>query len=48
MFSPDNNMIVSVGNDNKVRIWDKEGKLVHELVGHRMPVTTCEFSINNQ
>jgi WD40 repeat protein len=48
-FSPDGTKLVTI-LDNTVLIWDVEtgstyfGKVLHELVGHKMRVYSAEFS----
>jgi WD40 repeat protein len=44
-FSPDGKLLLSGGEDHRLKVWDADaGKLLHELTGHRYPVTCVVFS----
>ncbi len=43
-----NAKIVTVSADRTARIWDLQGKLLHELAGHNGPVTSAAFSPDGQ
>ncbi|MDZ7992280.1 MAG: eIF2A-related protein [Nostoc sp. EfeVER01] len=48
-FSPDGQYIVSGSRDNKVRLWNKQGKLIGEpFKGHENDVTSVAFSRDGQ
>lgn len=46
-YSSDNSKIVSGGNDNKIKIWDSLGSLIHILNGHNDDITALRFSESN-
>jgi WD40 repeat protein len=43
-YTPNGNYIVSGGDDNKVKIWDTNGVLVHTLTGHGGDVTNVKVT----
>ncbi len=43
-FSPDSQMIASAGEDNTVRLWNRNGKLLEVFQGHNDGVTGVSFS----
>ncbi|MEQ9233604.1 toll/interleukin-1 receptor domain-containing protein [Coleofasciculus sp. E2-BRE-01] len=44
VFSPDGNTIASASWDKTVRLWNREGELLHSLSGHEEPVYSVVFS----
>jgi WD40 repeat protein/tetratricopeptide (TPR) repeat protein len=47
-FSPDSELIVTVSNDNTVKIWNRKGLLVNTLSGHKARVYGVSFSPDGQ
>ena len=47
-FSPDSQLIATAGDDQMVRIWDREGQLLHVLKGHRERIDSISFSPDSQ
>ncbi|KAI0600267.1 WD40 repeat-like protein [Biscogniauxia sp. FL1348] len=47
-FSPDGALIASVGWDNQIRIWDREGKYLATLRGHVAPIFQAHFSADSR
>jgi WD40 repeat protein len=47
-YSPDNTRIATGGSDNKVKIWDTTGVLLHTLPGHTDDITGVRFTPDNQ
>ena len=43
-FSPDGSLIVSGSQDNTVKLWNRQGKLLKTLYGHNAPVWQVDFS----
>jgi WD40 repeat protein len=46
-YSPDGQLIVSGGTDNKAKIWNTSGQLQHQLLGHTNDVTGLRFTPDN-
>jgi WD40 repeat protein len=46
-YSFDNLKIATGGSDNKIKIWDTTGVLLHTLVGHSGDVNSVKFSTDN-
>ncbi|AFZ38170.1 WD40 repeat-containing protein (plasmid) [Stanieria cyanosphaera PCC 7437] len=47
-FSPDGKIIASASLDNTVKLWNREGKLLHTLNGHTSDVRSVAFSPDNK
>ena len=47
-FSPDDELIASGGSDNTIKLWQRNGKLLHTLEGHQGSVDTVIFSPDSQ
>ncbi|MEO0924238.1 MAG: hypothetical protein AAFY63_00025 [Cyanobacteria bacterium J06643_13] len=47
-FSPDSQAIATAGNDNTVKLWSRDGELLHILEGHDSPVYGIVFSPDSQ
>ncbi|AFY68324.1 WD40 repeat-containing protein [Thalassoporum mexicanum PCC 7367] len=47
-FSPDGNMIAAASWNHGIKIWQRNGKLLKGLVGHKQPVRNLSFSANGQ
>ena len=47
-FSPDDELIASGGSDNTIKLWQRNGKLLHTLEGHQGSVDTVVFSPDSQ
>ncbi len=47
-YAADNSKIATGGNDNKVKIWDTAGTLLHTLSGHTDDITAVKFTPDNQ
>ncbi|RMF66864.1 MAG: hypothetical protein D6742_08875, partial [Cyanobacteria bacterium J069] len=48
-FSPDHRLLLGVGSDHKVRLWNVEsGSLVAELKGHQGAIASARFSLDSQ
>ncbi|MDJ0737617.1 MAG: caspase family protein [Nostocaceae cyanobacterium] len=47
-FSPDGKMIASASDDNTVKVWGVDGKLVNTFKGHKDRVTSIAFSGNGK
>jgi WD40 repeat protein len=43
-FSPNGETFATAGEDNIVKLWDKEGELLETLKGHTRPVKSLSFS----
>jgi WD40 repeat protein len=43
-FSPDGQMIASASSDNKIKLWSKDGSLIHTFTGHKGSVYRVRFS----
>ena len=46
--SPDGSKVAGGGVEGVGRIWSAEGQLLHELVGHKKPITDIAFSSDGQ
>lgn len=47
-ISSDGQLIATVGNDNLVKLWNREGQLIRDLTGHSDRVLAVAFSPDNQ
>ncbi|MCT7959985.1 AAA-like domain-containing protein [Laspinema sp. D1] len=47
-YSPDGQEIVTAGVDGTLKIWQRDGKLLHTLTGHQAVVRTVKFSPNGE
>ncbi|OLT58268.1 nSTAND1 domain-containing NTPase [Moorena bouillonii] len=47
-FSPDGQLIATASDDKTVKLWNRQGKLLHTLEGHRDPVYSVSFSPDSQ
>ncbi|NEP13550.1 MAG: hypothetical protein F6K14_25765 [Symploca sp. SIO2C1] len=47
-FSPDNQLIATVGNDHTVKLWHRNGKLLKTLRGHSQRIDSVTFSADSQ
>lgn len=47
-FSPDGQLIATASDDNTVKLWNRQGKLLHTLEGHRDRVYSVSFSPDSQ
>lgn len=47
-FSPQSNLILSAGFDHTPKLWDMDGRLVRELLGHHGAVLSACFSPDGQ
>ncbi|MDF0553334.1 WD40 repeat domain-containing protein [Kamptonema sp. UHCC 0994] len=43
-FSPDGQMIASASSDEKIKLWNKDGSLIHTFTGHKGSVYRVRFS----
>ncbi len=43
-YSPDGQLIASASSDTSVKIWQRDGKLLHTLEGHQDSLTSIAFS----
>jgi WD40 repeat protein len=48
VFSPDNKLIATTGDDRTVKIWNRTGKLLHTLKGHGDRIDSVSFSPDGQ
>jgi len=44
IFSPDGNFIASASGDNTIKLWRRDGKLIHTFTGHQETVNFVSFS----
>ena len=47
-ISSDGQLIATVGNDNLVKLWNRDGTLIRDLTGHSDRVLAVAFSSDNQ
>jgi WD40 repeat protein len=47
-FSPDGRMIATTSEDQTIKLWSREGKLLHTLTGHNIWATSVRFSPDGQ
>ncbi len=47
-FSPDGEQIATASKDKTVKLWSRNGQLLHTLIGHRSWVNSVVFSPNGQ
>ncbi len=47
-FSPNGNLIASASKDQTIRLWSRDGKLLHILTGHGSAVNSVSFSPDNR
>ncbi|NEQ81325.1 MAG: sugar-binding protein [Moorea sp. SIO2I5] len=47
-FSADGQLIATASNDRTVKLWNRQGKLLHTLEGHRDRVNSVSFSPDSQ
>jgi len=47
-MSSDGQTIATVGNDNVVKLWSRQGQLIKDLIGHSDRVLAVEFRSDNQ
>jgi WD40 repeat protein len=47
-FSADGQTIASASRDNTIKLWNREGKLLHTLEGHNAAVNSVSFSPDGQ
>ena len=47
-YSPDNEILATAGNDLTVKLWNKNGELVHILESHNSPIYDLIFSPDSQ
>jgi WD40 repeat protein len=47
-YSPDGNFLVSGGSDDKVRVWDRMGKMLFTCADHKGDVTQVKVSPDNK
>ncbi|EGJ29126.1 MULTISPECIES: hypothetical protein [Moorena] len=47
-FSPDGQLIATASNDKTVKLWNRQGKLLHTLAGHSDRVYSVSFSPDSQ
>lgn len=47
-FSPDGKTIASASHDRTIRLWNKDGTLLHTLIGHTGKVKGVAFSPDGQ
>ena len=43
-ISPDRKIIASASDDKTVKLWQRDGKLIHTLIGHKNDVKSVHFS----
>ncbi len=48
VFSPDNRLIATAGDDKSVKIWNRAGQLLYTLKGHRDRINSITFSPDGQ
>lgn len=47
-YSPTGTAILTVSNDNRAQLWDINGRLISELIGHKETIHSVEFSPNGR
>lgn len=47
-FSPDGQTIATASEDNTIKLWKRDGTLLHTLTGHSAAVDSVSFSPDNQ
>lgn len=46
--SPDNKLVVTIGSDNLVKLWNTDGEWIADLEGHSDNINSVEFSRNGE